>query len=160
MKSETRQIGDHRYTVTMLPLSQWQQLRDAVWPTLIGVLPDLLDRDESPSAEELADAVRSASIMLPLQPESYRAALKILHECSTVEGKTGYLSTIAEIWWAETGYAELGEWLAFALEVQLVPFLSGAPLASLRRMAQGRQSASQITSIGMSGGSSVGGMAH
>ena len=154
MKEETRQIGERRYTVTMLPLAQWQQLRDAVWPTLMGVIPDIVDRGETPTVEQFADVVRSMSVLLPLQPESYRTVIRLLHECSSVEGKPGRLSNIAEIWWAEQGYADLGEWLAFALEIQLVPFLRGLPLVSLRRLSRDRPSLSPITSTGISGDSS------
>jgi len=154
VRSESRKIGGHRYTVTMLLLDQWQDLRDAVWPTLMGVIPDVVEADKV-TKEQLTDVVRSASVLLPLQPESYRTAIRLLHECSEVDGQAGRLSDVGEIWWAEQGYAELGEWLAFALEIQLVPFLHSLPLASLRRLAQGRPSASPITSTGMSGGLSA-----
>lgn len=159
MRTETRQIGEHTYEVTMLPLMQWQQLRDAVWPTLMGVIPDIVEGSDKPTPEQFSDVIRSVSILLPLQGDSYRTAMKLLQESSKVEGRPGYIANIAELWWAEAGYAELGEWFAFALEVQLVPFLSGLPLASLNRLAQARRSASQTTSIGRSGGSSAGGMA-
>lgn len=159
MRSESCQIGGRKYTVTMLPLSQWQQLRDAVWPTLMGVIPDVVEKGGKPSTKQLSDVIRSVSVLLPLQPESYRTAIRLLQEASEVEGQAGRLSNVGEIWWAETGYSDLGEWIAFALEVQLVPFCSGLPLESLHRLAQGKQSQSLGTSTGISGGSSEGGTA-
>jgi len=158
MKSETRQIGEHTYTVMMLPLSQWQQLRDAIWPTLMGVIPDIIDHADAPTAEQLTDVVQSASVLLPLQGEAYRAALKVLQACSQVEGRPGYISNIAELWWSDTGYAELGGWLAFALEVQFVPFLCGLPFVGLHRLVESTRSQSPLTLSGRSGGLSAGGM--
>ena len=153
MREESRQIGEHRYTVTMLPLAQWQDLRDAVWPTLMGLTPDIVDSGGDPGEDQYRDLIRSVSVLLPLQPDSYRAALRLLQTCAKVDGQQGYLSSVGEVWWAQQGYAELSEWVAFSLEVQLVPFLRGLPLASLHRLSKVRQSQSRSTSIGTSGGS-------
>lgn len=158
--SERRQIGGHTYEVTMPPLTPWQQIKEAVWPTLMGLLPDASD-ESGASREVLVDVVRALSVLLPLQPESHARALKILHDYSTVDGQAGPLSRVSEVWWSQAGYAEFGAWQAFALEVVLVPFLCELPLAAIHRLAaKARASASRITSpgIGPYGTSSAGGM--
>lgn len=156
MITETRKIGDNDYTVTMLPLAQWQALRNDIWPTLMGILPGVIDDlgdHHLPTREQLVDVVRSVSVMLPLQPAAYERIIKLLHACSSVSGQPGYLSNVAEMYWAKIRYAEMGEWLAFALEVQIVPFLSGLPLVSLHRLARVKASLSPSMSTGRHGDS-------
>lgn len=152
MITVSREIGEHTYEVTTLPLAKWQRLKAVVWPVLMGMLPDTMTGVKRPSDEQLTDIVRSVSILLPLQEEASKTAVKILQECSKVEGRPGYLSSIGEVYWAETSYAEFGGWLAFALEVQFVPFLRALPLESLGRLSgAARESRSQVTSTGPSG---------
>ena len=153
LSGEQRTIGGHVYTVSILTLTLWRQLQTAVWPVIVGLLPDLVERKEQLTKDEIVDVVASASVLLPLQTEAHDKVLSLLEACTRVDGEKGFLSNSSELFWAECGYAEFGTWLSFALEVQLVPFLKGLPLNSLRRLSGPKEkpSRSQAISTGMSG---------
>jgi len=130
--SETRHIGGHTYEISRLPFGQWRTLQEAVWPVIGPMLPLMAEKPETWTAEKV---VRASSLILPMHEGLQGKAIPILGSVTRVEGQKGTLDRFAEVWWAEQGYEYFAQWLVAALEVQLVPFLTGLPLAELGALA-------------------------
>lgn len=147
---QDRLIGAHRYRVTMLPMGRWLRLEGLVvgiaGPALgealaeaRGTLADLGGID----VRDLGGALRA--IAQRATPEAQQELLELVADATQVEGEKGFspLPWSRQITWWPRCMAELGPFVAFALEVQLADFFGGLLTVAGARIAGQPESTSE-----------------
>lgn len=127
LPSENREINGTVYTVSMLPLKKWMQLKKVAFGVIGAPLAEALASAEGGIKDLLGMNISNKAIGQGLyamcansSPESDELMLKLLSEATMVGDNR--LDPVGH-WPRNMG--NLGPYLAFALEVQFADFFKG-----------------------------------